>query len=93
MRAVRLIVSGRVQGVAFRHHTQREATRLGLRGWVRNRSDGRVEIEAEGEETELEQLVAWAHGGPPAAQVTSVDRSWAHPGGHSSFEIRPTALV
>jgi acylphosphatase len=72
-----LIVSGRVQGVAFRAHTQAEARRLGLTGWVRNLPDGRVEALAEGPRPALEALLAWSRNGPPLARVTAVDASWA----------------
>ncbi|HZP41116.1 MAG TPA: acylphosphatase [Candidatus Binatia bacterium] len=68
-----LVVAGRVQGVWFRGAMQDEARRLGLRGWVRNRRDGAVEAEVEGEEGAVEALVAWAHQGPPGARVTRVD--------------------
>lgn len=70
---VRVLVEGRVQGVGFRYSACAEARRLGLCGWVRNRSDGRVEIEAEGPWELLEQLIAWCHHGPAFARVDRVD--------------------
>ncbi len=73
---LRLIVSGRVQGVFFRQATADEARGLGLTGWVRNRPDGRVEIVAEGRRANLKMLLAWAHRGPPAARVDQVETSW-----------------
>lgn len=72
MRRIRAIVSGRVQGVAYRASTADEASGLGLVGWVRNRRDGSVEIEAEGPADAVDKLIAWCHTGPPAARVTSV---------------------
>jgi acylphosphatase len=72
-RRVRITVRGTVQGVGFRAYTQQEARALGLRGFVRNRPSGDVEIVAEGEREPLERLVAWARRGPPAATVESVD--------------------
>ncbi len=66
---VHLLVSGLVQGVAFRAYTVDEARRLGVHGWVRNLADGRVEVEAEGDRAALDGLVAWCRRGPPAAQV------------------------
>ena len=69
----RCFVSGRVQGVFFRDSTQRIATRLGLRGWVRNRRDGRVEVLAAGEEAAIEQLQKWLQIGPDAAKVTNIE--------------------
>ena len=65
-------VSGRVQGVAFRYATRNQAQNLGISGWARNLTDGRVEILACGEARAVEQLSLWLHQGPPAAQVTAV---------------------
>jgi len=76
LKQVHLVVRGRVQGVYFRASTQREAKRLGLGGWVKNRPDGAVEILAEGEEDSLKMLVAWANKGPSAARVERVDVRW-----------------
>ena len=76
LKQVNLTVRGRVQGVYFRAATQREARRLGLTGWVRNRQDGSVDVCAEGEEEALKELVAWANRGPSAARVERVDVRW-----------------
>jgi acylphosphatase len=65
-------VEGRVQGVFFRDYTDREAQRLQLNGWVRNRADGSVEAEVEGEPEQLEAMIAWFHEGSPLSQVTAV---------------------
>lgn len=73
---LRIVVSGRVQGVCFRQETVDQAYRLGLRGWVRNRPDGKVEIVAEGKRPMLEMLLAWAHCGPAAARVDQVESTW-----------------
>lgn len=75
-RRVRAIVKGRVQGVAFRAYTQEHANRLGLGGWVRNRPDGTVEVEAEGDEERLRALIEWLWKGPPAARVDGVQVEW-----------------
>jgi acylphosphatase len=86
---VHLVVSGRVQGVAFRASTADTARRLGLRGWVRNRPDGRVEAEAEGDRAQVEALVAWCRRGPPAARVLDLEVTWGEPRGDlAGFEIR-----
>lgn len=69
---VRLLVSGRVQGVGFRYAAVTEARRLGLRGWARNAPDGTVEIVAEGDAASVRTLVAWCHEGPPSARVRGV---------------------
>ena len=88
LKQVQLFVRGRVQGVFFRASTQREAKRLGLTGWVKNRSDGGVEILAEGEEDGLKELIAWANRGPSAARVERVDVRWrSFAGEHSDFRI------
>lgn len=76
LKQVQLFVRGRVQGVFFRASTQREAKRLGLTGWVKNRPDGAVEIVAEGEEENLKELLGWANHGPTAARVERVDVRW-----------------
>jgi acylphosphatase len=65
-------VSGRVQGVFFRQATADHAERLALDGWVRNLSDGRVEVLLEGEEAAVRELAAWLEQGPPKAKVTAV---------------------
>jgi acylphosphatase len=72
MRRARAIVMGKVQGVSFRAATASEARRLGVVGWVRNRSDGGVELEVEGDDERVAQLLAWCERGPPAARVTTV---------------------
>jgi acylphosphatase len=85
---VHLLVSGRVQGVAYRAATVEQARVLGLRGWVRNLPDGRVEAEAEGEREDVEALVAWCRRGPPAARVEGLAVTWSAPvGGPGSFQI------
>jgi acylphosphatase len=66
-------VEGRVQGVFYRASTEAEARRLGLTGWVRNRPDGSVEIEAQGEAGALEALLTWCRDGPPGARVTDLE--------------------
>lgn len=78
---VHCIVHGRVQGVMFRAATREQAQRLGLAGWVRNRSDGTVELVAEGERDYVQHLVTWCHRGPPAARVSRVEIVWQEPAG------------
>jgi acylphosphatase len=69
-------VSGRVQGVFFRDHTQRWARSLSVTGWVRNVEDGNVEVLAEGERENIESLISHLEEGPPMAVVESVDVNW-----------------
>jgi acylphosphatase len=68
----RCLVAGRVQGVFFRASAREQALRLGLTGYARNLSDGRVEILACGEPDQVSQLREWLRNGPPAAEVTGV---------------------
>ena len=85
----RILVRGRVQGVWFRGSMQDEAQRLGVAGWVRNRADGAVEAEVEGEEPAVDALVAWSHHGPRGARVADVEVETVEPRGErGGFEIR-----
>lgn len=70
------VVHGRVQGVSFRYYTQQTAQKLNIVGWVRNNSDGTVEVTAEGSVEQLQQLLDFLHQGSPAAQVEAVDVIW-----------------
>jgi acylphosphatase len=72
----RVIVEGRVQGVFFRHHTEEMAFRLGVKGWVKNRRDGRVEALFEGDRERVDQIIQWCHQGPSEARVTKVYVTW-----------------
>lgn len=76
MQRVHLKISGRVQGVFFRANTQKEAIRLGLKGWVRNTEDGGVETVAQGTREKLEAFIAWCRKGPPSAMVDNVQVGW-----------------
>lgn len=74
MTAVRFLVGGRVQGVAFRAYTRSQANALDLRGYARNLSDGRVEVLAVGDPAAIERLAEWLRHGPPLARVDEVVR-------------------
>lgn len=69
-------VSGLVQGVFFRSSTKRMADRLGVKGWVRNLQDGRVEAVFEGDREAVASMIEWCHRGPPDAIVEKVDVVW-----------------
>ena len=69
MKSIHVFVSGRVQGVFFRAETQRAANSFNLTGWVRNLADGRVEALIEGENADVDNMIAWCRKGPPAARV------------------------
>jgi acylphosphatase len=72
----RVIIEGRVQGVFFRYRTQEMADQLDLKGWVKNRRDGRVEAVFEGDKDRVDQIIQWCHQGPPEARVTKVHLNW-----------------
>lgn len=77
---VHALITGIVQGVAFRYYTQREATSLGLEGWVRNLPDGSVELEAQGPKEKLKALLSWCRKGPPSASVDDLLVNWLEAG-------------
>jgi len=82
------VVRGRVQGVGFRWYVEREARLLGVSGWVRNNSDGSVEVLASGTADQLSALRSRLHQGPRAARVDNVDESDAQPvAGLKTFRI------
>jgi acylphosphatase len=92
MTAQRIIVSGRVQRVGYRDWTVRVAQQLGVRGWVRNLRDGRVELLAEGDEEALGALAEALREGPPMARVDHVEAQQASGDKHAKgFTKRFTA--
>ena len=90
MRAVRLRIAGRVQGVGYRAWALETASRLGLRGWVRNRRDGSVEALVIGEEDPVAAMIEACRDGPFAARVTEVEASEAADDGSDGFRPRGT---
>jgi acylphosphatase len=100
----KILVSGRVQGVFFRHSTRERARFFKISGWVKNQDDGSVEIYARAPKEALEKLIEWCHNGPPNARVEVVHVEWLDDeenegqsfgiasggasGGESRFEIR-----
>ena len=82
-------VEGRVQGVGFRYFVESRANLYGLKGWVRNLPDGRVEVVAEGDEILLKELLEDIKKGPSLARVDKVDVHWEEPTGEFfDFYIR-----
>jgi acylphosphatase len=73
MKHVNITVSGKVQGVFYRAFTHKEAQRLQLKGFVRNQPNGDVYIEAEGEETVLQEFISWCKTGSPKSVVKEVN--------------------
>ena len=89
-RTVRLTITGRVQGVGYRFWAERAAAALGVRGWVRNRADGSVELLASGSDSALDALIEACRQGPRAAVVTDVAVADAKDDGSAGFTARPT---
>lgn len=87
MRAVHIIVSGRVQGVGFRQFARSRAVASSLRGWVRNLPDGNVECHAEGEEAGIEGFLADLRRGPLLSRVDAVRFEPVPAARHEGFEI------
>jgi acylphosphatase len=88
MKAVTINVYGRVQGVGFRYYTEREARRLGISGYVQNKPDGSVYIEAEGEDKAVEAFIEWCRTGPDYARVRKIEVSELPPLGRMGFNVR-----
>lgn len=89
---LRLVIEGLVQGVNFRMETARAAEKIGVYGWVRNKSDGTVEAVIEGDAPEVDQMLQWCRKGPRVAQVTHVDvAEESYTGEFRDFSIRYTS--
>ena len=73
MKHLEIVVHGKVQGVFFRASTKDKAVELGIKGYVKNQSDGSVLIHAEGPEEDLEELTKWCNSGPPNAVVSKME--------------------
>jgi acylphosphatase len=90
MRTVRHRITGRVQGVGYRIWAERTAAQLGIRGWVRNRSDDTVELLATGNDDAIAALIEACRQGPRAAVVTDIAIEDAEDDGSRGFAARPT---
>lgn len=84
--ACKTYVSGLVQGVGFRYHTQQKANELSLNGYAKNLPDGRVCVYAEGEISKLQNLIDWLEEGPESSSVSAITAEWLEPKGVSGFE-------
>jgi acylphosphatase len=88
-RRMHVLIKGRVQGVYFRYNTLTKAEEYHLTGWVRNRSDGSVEMVCEGMEDDINKMVRWCNQGPERAYVREVETDWKeYTGEFNVFEIR-----
>ena len=85
--AVHIIVHGQVQGVFFRASAKAQALELGLTGWIRNLSNGTVEVHAEGDQDALDHFIEWCRRGPSSAKVSWCDLDWIAPQAMINFEI------
>ncbi len=85
---LRIVIEGIVQGVFFRATTIDESSKLGLTGWVKNRTDGRVEAVFEGDVDKIDQIVEWCKKGPPGAVVRNIETIWEQStGDYDSFTM------
>ena len=69
---IRVLISGRVQGVFYRAHTKKKADEIGLNGWVRNLDDGKIEAVFEGSKEKVDEMIKWCWEGSVGSRVTSV---------------------
>ena len=88
MKRKHVFISGRVQGVFFRASTRDMAEKVGVTGWVRNLSDGRVEAVFEGEEDKVDRMVDFCRKGPSRARVEDIEVLNEESKGLRSFEIK-----
>jgi len=84
---MKVLVSGRVQGVFYRAFTRQNAEQLGLSGWVKNLEDGRVEAEIEGSRQAIERMLTKMRRGPPGARVDDIETEEIKERGEKGFEI------
>jgi len=87
-KSVFISVYGRVQGVGFRFHTHKKALELGIKGFVRNKPDGSVYIEAEGQSKDVDEFVDWCRLGPEWARVDRLEKQFGNLLGYDKFEIK-----
>ncbi len=90
MSAKRLVITGRVQGVGFRHWMHTRAQRMGVSGWVRNLADGSVEALLDGPADAVEELLRACRRGPAGAEVRSIEETMAEPVDAPGFVMRPS---
>lgn len=85
----RILIEGRLQVMNFRFNTQQQAKKLGLTGFVRTLSDGRTEIEVQGDQDNVEKMLAWCQEEPQSSQIRSILYRFDEPKeGYSDFNVR-----
>lgn len=86
---LRILIEGRLQAMNFRFNAQRQANRLGLVGFVRNLSDGRIEVEVQGAEDKVKQILDWCQDEPHGSQIRSILFRYDEPlNRYSDFSVR-----
>ena len=93
LKGIKVIISGRVQGVYFRKYTRKKALALNLTGWVQNLDDGSVSLEAFGEPSALQAFEQWLHKGPVLAKVKSVECQPIAFEQHHTFSITDATMT
>ena len=89
IRSLQCLITGKVQGVMFRSWVHGQAESLGIKGWVRNLDDGKVEILAQGDEANLKEFQTRLFAGSPLARVDALDCKWIdYDKQHTEFDIR-----
>ena len=88
MKRAHVYIFGKVQGVFYRANTKKQAKKRGLKGWVKNLKDGRVEAVFEGPEEKIREMIEWCRIGSSAARVEEVKVDWEEPEGLEKFAIK-----
>ena len=89
VKRVQVTIHGDVQGVGYRYTAIEIARDLGLTGWTKNDPDGSVEIIAEGEKENLQNLITWAKKGPPLARIDRIEEEWQEATGEfDEFDVK-----
>lgn len=87
--AAYLKITGRVQGVAFRYYARSMANQLDVKGWIRNLSNGKVELVVEGKKKAIKRMIKWCHSGPSMARVDRIQLEWGkYTGQFNQFSVR-----
>ena len=86
---MRILIEGRLQGSNFRFNTQQQARKLGVSGFVRTLSDGRIEIVVQGEKVQVQKMLAWCQEDPHGAQIKTILYRYDEPAEQTSdFTVR-----